>query len=498
MPFLSIRGYAFVRCAVRRLRRDDRRRGALVDMLPGPRGKRGAHGPIREPAGRPTSRIPGNRSRTERGWAVMRGRARPHHRGLPVEPKTRGAWVVHHADKLERVVNRTDFENIEHAGKAGQFLSALACSEDVALDNARVEALAKANNIPRAELPAIKDTLERQKLIEVGEHGIDVLGATTGQVLKHVAGMFDSLSPTAEEEAVITLAEETSEAPLDLSTAAKLLGDTHKLSSTEALDLLGRAEDAGFVDGEEVDWQTRLLFNGHIFRKGEGDKIRNVLASLSPAEAKLVTEVSELLKGAGCVPRADVEKRLTKPVFDKLHAIGMFDVNTVENSSDAIQYVTRPQAFGKFGDPFVEDALDNAKAFVACLTYGMTRRSSSEGRISMLSALLGRLNAGIEVGPATAIGEDYEVLEMKGVVSLRHAFGSRYFMKLLKPEVGKLALKVLTDGDASTESLSSFPGAAVARYGKPEHNRAETRKNTKPSRKGQRDVLVALRSGKTR
>ena len=133
MPFLSIRGYAFVRCAVRRLRRDDRRRGALVDMLPGPRGKRGAHGPIREPAGRPTSRIPGNRSRTERGWAVMRGRARPHHRGLPVEPKTRGAWVVHHADKLERVVNRTDFENIEHAGKAGQFLSALACSEDVAL-----------------------------------------------------------------------------------------------------------------------------------------------------------------------------------------------------------------------------------------------------------------------------------------------------------------------------------------------------------------------------
>ena len=124
MPFLSIRGYAFVRCAVRRLRRDDRRRGALVDMLPGPRGKRGAHGPIREPAGRPTSRIPGNRSRTERGWAVMRGRARPHHRGLPVEPKTRGAWVVHHADKLERVVNRTDFENIEHAGKAGQFLSA--------------------------------------------------------------------------------------------------------------------------------------------------------------------------------------------------------------------------------------------------------------------------------------------------------------------------------------------------------------------------------------
>ena len=66
----------------------------------------------------------------------------------------------------------------------------------------------------------------------------------------------------------------------------------------------------------------------------------------------------------------------------------------------------------------IDDAFDLAKALVAALTYGMTERSSGTGRIQSIDLLLGRLIAGGSVGPATAIGQDYRVLEEKRVVEI--------------------------------------------------------------------------------
>lgn len=139
----------------------------------------------------------------------------------------------------------------------------------------------------------------------------------------------------------------------------------------------------------------------------------------------------------------------------------MLDANEVSNSTESVIYLTRPAAFSKFGDGFVDDAMDLAKALVTCLTYGMTRSRAMRGRISALSALMAKLNSGAWIGSATAIGEDYRALEMKGVIELKRDTGQRYFMRLRKPEIGELALQVLTVGDASEHSIPNFPSAAV-------------------------------------
>jgi len=109
---------------------------------------------------------------------------------------------------------------------------------------------------------------------------------------------------------------------------------------------------------------------------------------------------------------------------------------------------------------------------------------------------MNRLLEGAWVGPATAIGEDYKVLEVRGVVKIK-ANGDRYEMKLLKKEVGQLALQVLTQGDASEQSLTNFPGAAVTQYGAPEDNRVITRKRqTALSKSATRELILAIRTGK--
>jgi hypothetical protein len=112
-------------------------------------------------------------------------------------------------------------------------------------------------------------------------------------------------------------------------------------------------------------------------------------------------------------------------------------------------------------------------------------------------ALMQALVDGRWIGPVTAIGQDYKVLEMKGVVKVRPGkTGWGYEMKLLKKEVGEIALKVISGGDASDLSVLKFPAASVSTYAGPEVNREARRKVQKVSNKKEtRDIIMALRTG---
>lgn len=67
-------------------------------------------------------------------------------------------------------------------------------------------------------------------------------------------------------------------------------------------------------------------------------------------------------------------------------------------------------------------------------------------------------------------------------------------MKLLKKEVGQIALEVIKAGDAS-EAILNLPGATVMGYVGPEANReGGRRKQQVASKRATRDIVVALRT----
>ncbi len=174
----------------------------------------------------------------------------------------------------------------------------------------------------------------------------------------------------------------------------------------------------------------------------------------------------------------------------------MFDVSVVGNSSGKNYFVTRPGAFSKFTNSIADDALDLAKALVASLTYGMTVSSYYRGRIQEVSALMKKLIRGLPVGPATAIGSDYQALEFKGVVKVTRTDNGRFTMTLLKPEVGTLALSVIEDGDITAESITQLPGAQVTEYISPERTREVCRKSsTETMKMNARNLLNEIRTG---
>lgn len=114
----------------------------------------------------------------------------------------------------------------------------------------------------------------------------------------------------------------------------------------------------------------------------------------------------------------------------------------------------------------------------------------------MIDALMRKLIGGSWVGPATAIGQDYKVLELKGVIEVRPTGDKRYLMRLLKKDVGELALRVVTEGEASSTSLLDLPSVSATKYYGPEKNRAiSRRKQSEPLKKGVAQLLSDLRTG---
>lgn len=417
------------------------------------------------------------------------------------EKEITGAWVIHHGRKLVLDANGSaEFPAIDEAAKAATLLSKLGQSSQINIPKSEVRAIAVASGLnPRHELAGLLQVLERKRLIEQTDNEVSVLGVTTRGSLGHAADMFQDADPSPYEHASISLAELASEAPVRRSEISEMIGDIHHLNRAQVTDFLDRAEAIGFVD-KEGDGDDQLLFNGNLFRRESVLKTQKMLASLTETEKNLVLEVAGQLSTSGCLTVIHVERVLSKPLFEKLVAAGIFDLNQVTNEQGSHVYVTSPSAFHKFVDPIVDDCFDMAKSLVAALTYGMNSRPSSQGRISALPALLGRLIGGREIGPATAIGQDYRVLEVNRVVQLRPSptHPGRFFMKLLKIDVGQLALHVLTQGNAYEQSLTDLPSAPMSGYVGPEESRISVRKKQSPmSKKTTRDVLEAVRGGRT-
>jgi hypothetical protein len=417
-----------------------------------------------------------------------------------MDKKVAGSWLIHHTNKLQGISSQSEYEKIFMAGKAGILLSAISADQDITINNDRLKVLASASNINTLmELPMLIDVLQKQGLIDKSSKGISVLGVTPRMALQHTADLFDSLEPKSNELASIALAERASIAPVLITEIGQELGDAFKLRSSELKQFFKDAETIGFVDAEKVSDTQTMLFNGNLFRRDTTKKIRSVLDSLKPEEQRKLTEVTELMKKSACVDVDSVRIMLGENLFQKVAAIGIFDLSVVSNSSEEVGYLTLPSAFSKYSSSMVDDAFDLAKAFISSLTYGMNKSSYARGQITMIDRLLSELVRGEPVGPVSAIAEDYKVLELKGVVEVQYGSKKgRYgpMLRLLKKEVGELALQAIRQGDVSEHSLLELPTAAISIFKGPENNREKIRRKqaiTNP--KATNDMLSILRTG---
>lgn len=420
-----------------------------------------------------------------------------------LEKKLKGAWIIHHAQKLSEIKYADNtFDNTLTAGKAGLLLSSLSKDEEAEISSSKVQALSTYVGISSLERKPLLDLLKEKELIDYSRSGdVVTLGLTQHSILEHTASIFDQNSnPHNIENASIFLAEKASQEPVFQKEMGTLIGDEFKLSTSNLEYLFSSAETIGFTDVEVLADKGKLLFNGNLFKRQYSEKIGKVFQSLTDVESVKINELNDIIRSEGCVSINEGVRVLGQKLLDKLLPIGVYEVNIVSNSREEIGFLTLPESFSKFGsNSIVDDTFDLAKAFISSLKYGMTRSAYARGQIQAIEPLLRKLIAGGQVGPVTAIGQDYKVLELKGVVQVIPYANGRFYLKLLKKEVGEIALLVLTSGNASEHALIGdhiIPSTAATEFSGPEVNRDILRKKqVKANPTTTNNMLDALRTG---
>jgi len=416
-----------------------------------------------------------------------------------MDKQTTGAWIVHHGRKVAvDLRGAAEFSAIDLAAKAASLLARLGESDQATLSAEQVTAVAKIGNLnPKTELGACLEHLERRKLIDRSANGaVSVLGVTNATALTHAADLFEDNDPQPTERAAINLAEISSHAPISSKGAIEYIGDVCKLNKTDATDFVQQASQIGFVDAEG-EGTDRLLFNGNLFRRDTANKTMKVLSSLSSAEQHKLSELHAKLSAIGAILAGEVSALLGDTLFSKVKAAALYDMNIISNEAGDHVFITAPAAFHKFSNPLTEDAFDYAKALVSALSYGMLQSSPVRGRIWGIDLLLGKLIRGGTVGPARAIGNDYRALELERVVQTERA-GNGFTMRLLKREVGVIALEVLKGRNGAASALELLPSAGMRSYTPPEIARVRLRKDQSAASKAQtRSLLSAVRGGGT-
>ena len=100
-----------------------------------------------------------------------------------------------------------------------------------------------------------------------------------------------------------------------------------------------------------------------------------------------------------------------------------------------------------------------------------------------------------DLHPVKAIGEDYRELEARQVVKVIQRGHDRYTMRLLKKDVGELALTIVRGGTAAQEAVL-MDGSAVTAFRGPHEVRTEVRaRNTINDKRYLTETLDRMRSG---
>lgn len=292
-----------------------------------------------------------------------------------MDKKTKGAWLLAQSKSLDAYSGpgTARLENISYSGKVGRLYNLLRRQSDESstfiIPKNLVDNACQLNGIDKsARQDGLRILKDAGRIDTTKDGAIAILGATTQAVLEATVDVFDDQNPTSDEQAIIDLSEYVSGKPLKRKDAEEFISDTHKLAKAEASTLVDLSKKTALIDEEGESGHT-ILFNSHTFRDGSyAEKSYRVLQQLKADEQTRLSEVQEKLRLHGALYDADVEKMLGTNLYKRLVSVGLFDRMEVSNSTESVGYVASPNDFQKFGRPFEEDPIDDAKALIASLS----------------------------------------------------------------------------------------------------------------------------------
>jgi hypothetical protein len=389
------------------------------------------------------------------------------------------------------------------AGHAGMLLSAIRKHTHLSL--ARFNALAS---------EALIDGVTRQKLVNpwLESEGFIEMRGTGDQkhvacnvldyqaILRAVAKFFDSLDPSIEERLVLKILETGTAAPTTkddlLSALAK--SDDEQFATT-ALDLAKGYKIVKVVEGEGISTPvvySPLIWGDNISKAGKA------LSHLKNQRRALLLQLIESVRTYQGMPEqssvAWCQAQGDPDLVDFAVGLGLLDRTEIVTKDGKKQpFLTTPHLYGELAVKHGKDVCDRVRLFLDSIRHGQHFGDWHTGKISDPVKLLSRLIERGSIGPCTAIGKDYVLVEKAGIVRVnRSSFKpGQYEMTLVQDDTVRLIRDIVAEPGALSEKgfLQDLATQGQNQFIPSEQTRGSLGEQAGPMREAEAEMLRNLR-----
>ncbi|KAF6616174.1 hypothetical protein H7K28_12620 [Paenibacillus polymyxa] len=425
---------------------------------------------------------------------------------------TKGTWVVNSNKHLMQIKANTSelsyFEATEQSGKAGTLLGRLIADKQEIIPFKTAKIFARQSGITPAETKVYLDYLKKEGKIDYNKDAtnkikeLEIYCFSTVDALQTVANMYEKFDPSEFEQASLLGLQSTYELPRYHDEMANIL-TTNGISEEAAKTTIELQQVLGLVK-TSGDPSEQILYNEYAFT-GDPSKVVKALSSLDSNERDMVNEVQQLIIDSPGFHAEAIPQHISPKIISLMEGVGLLDGITVKSPFGEAVYYTTPQVKGQgVGNVFSisEDIFHKAKILLSCLRFGQTKSAYGRGRISTQDKMVNIVNKLCRkewVGPCTAIGQDYQLLELDGVIETSPVGGNQYLMRLRQAEVGNMVKQLLTFKKLLPEDevdVSDFLKTQPTGYLTPELRRKMIEAtDTAPVADARARLLTSLRTG---
>lgn len=424
---------------------------------------------------------------------------------------TKGTWIVNTTKHISEIKNNTQelsfYEATQQAGKAGALLGRLVADQQEIIPFETVKAFARQSHIGADAISNYLSLLKRMGKVDYNQDNlgrvkeVEIYCFSGTNAIETATDIYNALEPCDEEEASITALQTTYELPRYERELIEILSAQH---SEEAVKNTIELQRVFSLVKESGQGSESVLFNEYAFT-GDPHKALKAMGNLTNDEREMVTEVQQIIMDSQGFLRENIPTNIKPEIVDMMEGIGLLDGVTVKSAIGEATFLTTPQLRGHgLGDfSLSKDVFHKSKILLSCLRFGQTKSSSGRGRIdtqSKMENIVNKLVRGFWIGPCTAIGQDYQLLEIDGVIETKpyERDNRQYYMKLRQLEVGQLAQQMLSLGRVVPEAdnIGDILKVQPSQYEIPEVRKQNIMaKATAPVKALQEKILNSIRTG---
>lgn len=387
------------------------------------------------------------------------------------------------------------------AGHCGLFLSSLRAHRKMSWK--KFKALATAAHI---DAPLLKTTV-----FPWLKNGGFVEGNPTGDaseiicnvldydaVLTATAALFHSLDPTEEERAVIQIVDLGAQLP-------QLKSEVHSAVDVGDEDVVERASElakaykiVNVLEGPGV--AEPVIYSPLIW----GDNIAKAGRALSHLDANRretllhLIDMVRLYQGMPIVNAHNWAAQQGEPdLVTFAIGLGLLDKTQISSGDGVVrEFLTTPHIYGELAATHGRDVCDRIRLFLDSIRHGEHYGNWYTGRISDPAVLLSRLVNSGQIGPCTAIGRDYQLVEKAGIVNVKPSVNKpgQFVMQLVQGDTVKLVRDIVVQkSPLPGSSDTSFGACNQSGFVSAEGSRAKLGEQPQRVREAEQEILRQLR-----